>query len=175
MPSQSERDAARRREILDAAQGCFLRFGFSKTSLDDIAREAKLSRPLLYRKYPNKEAIFAALYDRVFRVQFDKAAEVIDGRGSKAARLRQACELVCIEPYEMILDAPMAEEFWVACDDVIPEILDEHETLWRSLLARVLPRQLVEVFNLALDGMYADKPATAALRARIAILVERFV
>lgn len=174
MPSPSERDAKRRREILDAAQTCFLRFGFSKTSLDDIAREAGLSRPLLYRKYPNKEAIFGALYDRTFRGQLDKAAVVAAGRGSVAAKLRQVCELVCIEPYELILTAPSADEFWIACAEVIPEILEDHARQWHAVIGKLLPKRLVEVFGLALDGLHADKPSPAALRARIAILIERF-
>ncbi len=175
MSSPSERDQARRREILDAAQTCFLRFGYSKTSLDDIARAAGLSRPLLYRKYPNKEAMFAALYDRTFRGQLDLAAEVVAGRAGVAAKLRQICELVCIAPYEMILAAPMADEFWAACTVVIPEILEAHARQWRGLIGKLLPRRLVEVFVLALDGLWVDKPSPAALRARIAILVDRFV
>lgn len=153
---------------------CFLRFGYGKTSLDDIAREAGLSRPLLYRKYPNKEAIFAALYDRVFRTQLDKCAEVVAGRASKASKLRQICELACVEPYEMVLAAPMADEFWAASSAIIPENLEAHNKQWRALLARLLPKSLVEVFDLALDGLHADKPPPAALRARIATLVERF-
>ena len=67
MASAADRDTARRREILDAAKTCFLKFGYGKTSLDDIARESGLSRPLLYRKFANKEAIFAALYPEVVR------------------------------------------------------------------------------------------------------------
>lgn len=174
MSSQSERDAARRREILEAAQTCFLRFGYSKTSLDDIAREAGLSRPLLYRKYRNKEAIFGALYDHVFRRQLELAAAAVAGRGSKRAKLVRICELVCIEPYVLIAQAPMVDEFWAASAEVIPEVLEAHAKLWRALLAQLLDKALVEVFDLALDGQHVDKPAPAVLRARIATLIERF-
>jgi AcrR family transcriptional regulator len=44
-----EEAAARRLSILQAARWCFLNFGFAKTSLDDIAKRAGISRTLLYR------------------------------------------------------------------------------------------------------------------------------
>ncbi|HET9621597.1 MAG TPA: helix-turn-helix domain-containing protein [Kofleriaceae bacterium] len=174
MASSADRDAARRREILEAAKTCFLKFGYGKTSLDDIARAAGLSRPLLYRKFANKEAIFTALYDDVFLGQLRKADAVLATRGGKADKLARACELACVEPYAMILGAPMAEEFWHACNEMIPEILDDHRRRWRALLGRLLPRDRVEVFDLALDGMYADMPSLAVLRKRIGVLIASF-
>ncbi|MEO8842809.1 MAG: TetR/AcrR family transcriptional regulator [Kofleriaceae bacterium] len=174
MPSAVERDAARRREILEAAKTCFLRFGYGKTSLDDIAKTAKLSRPLLYRKFPNKGAIFAALYDDVFETQLRCALDALATPGSKAEKLERSCQIVCVEPYELINRAPMAQEFWQACEDLIPETLERHRRKWRALLGKLLPKQLVEVFDLALEGLYADVPTVAVFRQRIGILVARF-
>ena len=45
-----DRDAARRRVILDAARDCILKFGYAKCSLEDIAKQAA-TRPLIYRKF----------------------------------------------------------------------------------------------------------------------------
>jgi len=59
-------DAARRRLILDAARNCFLRFGYTKTSLEDIAKQAAISRPLIYLKFKSKEEIFAAVVEDIF-------------------------------------------------------------------------------------------------------------
>ena len=174
MASSAERDSARRAEILEAAKSCFLRYGYGKTSLDDIAKEAGLSRPLLYRKYANKEAIFSAVYDAVFLAQFDKAVPIAEGRGSKRDRLLRMIEVVCVEPYSLILQAPMAEEFWTACEAVIPEILVDHRKKWRALLAQVMDKSLIETFDLALDGLYADTPTAAVYRQRVRVLVEQF-
>ncbi len=174
MARTTDRDLARRREILEAAKTCFLKYGYGKTSLDDIAQQAQLSRPLLYRKFANKEAIFAALYDEVCTAQLRAAVPVALAKGGKADRLIRMCELVYVEPYEMLRDAPMAEEFWAACELVIPEVLEAHDREWRALLARVLPAALVEVFALALDGLHADMPSTAVYRKRVAVLVAQF-
>ncbi|MBO0752994.1 MAG: helix-turn-helix transcriptional regulator [Bradyrhizobiaceae bacterium] len=46
--------------ILDAAIGVFFHFGFKKTSMDDVAAAAGLSRQGLYLKFRTKEQLFEA-------------------------------------------------------------------------------------------------------------------
>ncbi|ADB33006.1 transcriptional regulator, TetR family [Kribbella flavida DSM 17836] len=47
-------------EILEAALRVFLRFGFRKASMDEIARAAKLSRQALYLRYAGKQNLYEA-------------------------------------------------------------------------------------------------------------------
>jgi AcrR family transcriptional regulator len=51
-------DPVRRRRILDTALAIFLRFGFRKTSMDEVARAADISRQGLYLYFQNKEDLF---------------------------------------------------------------------------------------------------------------------
>jgi AcrR family transcriptional regulator len=60
-PKDPERDEKRRKQILEGALHCFLSFGFSKTSMEDVAKEAGVSRPLVYLKFGNKDALFAGV------------------------------------------------------------------------------------------------------------------
>jgi AcrR family transcriptional regulator len=53
--------AARRRQILDAASRCFVRNGFHATSMQDVLKEAGLSAGAVYRYFPSKAAIVAAI------------------------------------------------------------------------------------------------------------------
>ena len=55
---EAEGSGARRAAILDAATGVFLRYGFKKTSMDDLARAAGISRQGLYLHFATKEALF---------------------------------------------------------------------------------------------------------------------
>lgn len=48
----------RKQLIKENARKLFNRFGYQKTSLDDIARQCGLAKPTLYYYYPNKEAVF---------------------------------------------------------------------------------------------------------------------
>jgi AcrR family transcriptional regulator len=54
----SKDEKGRRDGILNAAGETFIRYGFRKTSMDDVARAAGLSRQSLYAYFPTKEALF---------------------------------------------------------------------------------------------------------------------
>jgi AcrR family transcriptional regulator len=56
-------DAVRRDAVLESALRTFARFGFRKTSMDDIAREAQISRPGLYFLFSSKANLFRAATD----------------------------------------------------------------------------------------------------------------
>lgn len=56
---------SRQEEILDAAGGVFLRYGYRKTSMDDVAHAAGLSRQGLYLHFRNKERLFHAVVERM--------------------------------------------------------------------------------------------------------------
>jgi len=60
MADALEATASRRIAILDAATSVFSRYGFKKTSMDDVARAAGLSRQGLYLHFATKEALFQA-------------------------------------------------------------------------------------------------------------------
>ena len=47
--------------ILDAAASCVLAFGVERVTLAEIARRAGVSRPTVYRRFPDTQSILAAL------------------------------------------------------------------------------------------------------------------
>jgi AcrR family transcriptional regulator len=49
----------KKKEILKAASDCFARYGYEKTTLDDIGKMVGLNKASLYYYYKNKEAIFS--------------------------------------------------------------------------------------------------------------------
>ena len=169
-------DAARRKVIVDAARDCFLQYGFGKTSLDDIARKAGISRPLIYRKYKNKEALFVAVFEDAYVERYPAAAAVVAGPGTKRAKLMRIYELLLIELWDEIAKAPRAIEFFDACTNLFPQVEAEHEKHRLKYTQAILgSRELAEVFMLAVDGLELDLPRTSVLRRRIQILIERFV
>jgi AcrR family transcriptional regulator len=52
--------------LLDAARACVLAVGVRRTTFSDVARRAGVSRMTLYRRYPDLEALLAALMTREF-------------------------------------------------------------------------------------------------------------
>jgi len=64
-PTRQPAAAAERRNlILDAAERCFVRTGFHRTTMQDVAAEAGMSAGNLYRYFPSKEAIVSGLSER---------------------------------------------------------------------------------------------------------------
>jgi TetR/AcrR family transcriptional regulator, repressor for uid operon len=63
-PFDDEAQAERRARILDAAERCFVRSGFHRTTMQDVAAEAKMSPGNLYRYFPSKDAIAGGLAER---------------------------------------------------------------------------------------------------------------
>ena len=56
--------AARRAHILDAAEACFVRNGFHRATMQDLAREAAMSPGNFYRYFESKEALVVGLVER---------------------------------------------------------------------------------------------------------------
>ena len=50
----------RRETVLESALVTFARFGYRKTSMEEVARAARISRPGLYFLFASKEALFRA-------------------------------------------------------------------------------------------------------------------
>jgi AcrR family transcriptional regulator len=70
--------------ILDAALVCIARWGLAKTGLDDVAREAGVSRATVYRAFPGgKDAVAEA----VARSELARFFAAVDSRLAEAATL----------------------------------------------------------------------------------------
>ncbi len=82
---------ARRRQLLEAALGVFARHGYRKTSMDDVAHAAGVSRQGLYLHFPTKEDLFRAAVEQALgRSQAAVATVLARGDGALEDRLVDA-------------------------------------------------------------------------------------
>jgi AcrR family transcriptional regulator len=58
---ESGTDGARQEQIVNAAIPVFLRYGYKRASMDEVAARANLSRQAIYLHFAGKEALFAAV------------------------------------------------------------------------------------------------------------------
>ncbi|WP_267421933.1 MULTISPECIES: TetR/AcrR family transcriptional regulator [unclassified Curtobacterium] len=73
--------AGRRESVLDSAMQTFVRFGYRKTSMDDVARAAQVSRQGLYFLFDSKPALFREAVTRALARDLDAVADALsDGR-----------------------------------------------------------------------------------------------
>lgn len=59
-PKPKATESLQQHRLLEAAMATFLRFGYRKTSMEEIARAAHISRQGLYLHFPTKEDLFSA-------------------------------------------------------------------------------------------------------------------
>lgn len=83
--------ASRRRQLLDVALETFARSGLDATTMDDIAHEAGVTKPLLYQHFKSKRALFLELLDEVV-VRIIKA---VTDAAESAVEPRHQVEAVC--------------------------------------------------------------------------------
>jgi AcrR family transcriptional regulator len=82
--------AVREQQMLDAAVQMFSVNGYHETSMDAIAAEAQISKPMLYLYYGSKEDLFGACLDRELGRFIDAVRADIDFSQSPKELLRNA-------------------------------------------------------------------------------------
>lgn len=85
--------AVRGQQLLDAAQRLFIENGYQGTSIEDLARAAGVSRPIIYHHYGSKDGIYLACLRRA-RVDLDQrlGAAAGDGSDNLQERLRRGID-----------------------------------------------------------------------------------
>lgn len=68
-----------REHLLDAASACYQRHGVLKTTVEHIAREAKVSRTTVYRYFRNRDEVVAAVVVRATRDLMQRLEERVRG------------------------------------------------------------------------------------------------
>jgi AcrR family transcriptional regulator len=74
-------DPAKRNQILDGARKVFTRMGFDAASMNDITKEAGVSKGTIYVYFENKEELFGALIARQRDLLFTDLRQVLDEGG----------------------------------------------------------------------------------------------
>ena len=111
--------AAERRElVLNAAVAEFAVHGLAGTSTEDVARQAGISQPYLFRLFPTKKALFVELVERCFRRVRDTFIAAAGDRTGEEALMAMA------DSYELLLEDRtlllLQMQVYAACGD--PEI-----------------------------------------------------
>ncbi|AGZ42786.1 TetR/AcrR family transcriptional regulator [Actinoplanes friuliensis] len=90
----TEIESGRREQVLESALVTFARFGFRKTSMEDVAQAANISRPGLYFLFSSKQSLFQAAVVHALDADVDAAERALaDVRRPLRERLIEAFDL----------------------------------------------------------------------------------
>jgi AcrR family transcriptional regulator len=127
--------------ILDAAFHAFATYGYRRTSMDDIAKGAGMSRSALYLSYRNKEDIFRSLAIRYF----DEAIRDMEAALNRPHQSREHAMLAAFVAkdgkfMEAVLSTPHGEELMDAGFSVTGDLAAAGEARMAEVLANWLGR-----------------------------------
>ena len=71
--------AAARERLVDAAEGCIDRFGVAKTTLEDVAKAADVSRATVYRYFRNRDELMLAVILRELDRSYEQSLDDFAG------------------------------------------------------------------------------------------------
>jgi AcrR family transcriptional regulator len=92
----AELDAAeefdRRDQILEAANECFTQLGIQRTSVQDVARMAKVSRGTVYRYFEDRDVLIQAAIEFGAQGFYREVAKAMEGKRTLAEQLGAMAE-----------------------------------------------------------------------------------
>lgn len=149
--------------ILKAAMDVFSAYGFRKTSMDDIAQAAGISRPALYQVFRNKTDIFRAVSVSMLDHTIYEATTVLDGDGPFHTRINQALEVSVLAVHRLLEQSPHGPELIGVNDEIASDIDD----LWAERMAQLIASAFENAYG---EGEIDLRGVPSAHLARLFIL-----
>jgi len=131
--------AAPDRRLIEAAEAQFRRFGYKRTTIDDITAGAGTGKGSLYLHFESKQAVYMAVVEASLERFVETTARLLDGPEPVPARLRTLVELT-IDHYgeDELLQASLFGKAGLVDGDVARLAADVQRTRIRSLLRELL-------------------------------------
>ena len=80
----------RRAQLLDVARRMFGTAGYHQVSMDAVAREAGVTKPILYDHFPSKRDLYLALLDADLTTLHDRVRSALDAPTGNRERIRSS-------------------------------------------------------------------------------------
>jgi AcrR family transcriptional regulator len=174
----------KKQRIINAAKAVFLKYGYGRVTMNDLAQAAGISRPALYLVFSKKEDVFRAVVRHMAR---EVAGEVSEGLGtvkSPLDKLKFVCEVWMVRPFDWLSQSPEAREIFESSHDFAQEAVAEAMSLFEGDLKSVIDlfpkgtlpkgishKQAAHLFAGAIAGIKKTCRTSAELREKIHDLI----
>ncbi|MEB0032791.1 TetR/AcrR family transcriptional regulator [Undibacterium sp. RTI2.1] len=128
----------KRDAMLLAARNTFLRYGYKRVTMNDLALAAGISRPALYLIFKNKEEIFNGVYEHWVKETLAEIEEKIAILKTPEEKLHLAFELWTVGPFELMLESSEAAELMECAFEFAQESLKQGYRAFEEVLLPVL-------------------------------------
>jgi AcrR family transcriptional regulator len=139
MPEKQELSELRRDQILQAATVVFARLGFHKARMEDIVKEAGLSKGAVYWYFDSKDEIITTILDRFMDRELENFQQISQAEGPIPDRLMTMVKLLAREVE--------------AIEDLMPIIYEFYAVAAREESVRKTIQRYFESFSTLLEGV----------------------
>jgi AcrR family transcriptional regulator len=176
---------ARRAVILDAALRVFGQYGYRRTSMDDIAREAQIGKGTIYLSFASKDEVFQALAQRLAQRMLAGAEAASRQPGTTADKLA-AMHAAWFGTYaDTISRSPHAADLLDAKHQLSADLAADAATRYKRLVRDVIteageldlepagltPGTAAELLIASARGLEPSASSPAAYRRQLTTLV----
>ena len=165
MPSPSEERRVRmtgqerRAQLLDVGRSVFAEVGYAAASIEEIAKRAKITKPVVYEHFGGKEGLYAVVVDREVRTLVASITAALEGDNPRLLLEQAALALLTYIEEEpdgfkvLIRDSPIAGGRG-SLASVIGDIANQVEhILANEFRQRGFDPKLSPIYSRALVGM----------------------
>jgi AcrR family transcriptional regulator len=140
-----------------AAADVFLRYGYARTTMGDIAKAAGMSRPALYLLFPGKEQAFEAGTMFLARRGLDDIRSALQGVTGLQPRLAKACVMLLVRVFELQHSVPDARDMDDLRFPVVRAIYAMCEEFFAGLIADEMPAPAIPADEAARVLLYGAR------------------
>jgi len=182
--AHAARNVGQSHKIIAAATHVFVRYGFKRVTMGEIAAAAGMSRAALYLVYPSKEDVLTAVVTQVFAAMLDEIHHGLGYCATAEEQLTFALDVWCVRGFELVQASPDAKDLYesgyrfaaevmaTATADFVALVADVLDPLVRQQATVVLSSvQIAQVLASAVLGFKGSATTTEQLRTMIARLI----
>ncbi len=178
MISVTDQQDIKREKILEAAHYRFLHYGYSKTTMNEIAGDLSMSKALLYYYFPDKSQLYIA----VMRKVANEYIKILNDNSGSFNSIKEAFDFQINTNHDFIVTNYNFFDFFKLNDQNLPdaiwEIVDQVHASEVSLLVSAIEKETErgnipkienadQIIILLLDAMHGVKASSAPHKKQI--------
>lgn len=167
-------------QVIAAAWKVFIRYGYRRVTMADLAQAAQMSRPALYLVFSSKEQIFIEVVSRLTSSHLEEIREGILRLKTVDEKLEFAFEVWVVRPFELIQSSPDAADLYESVKEFAAEAISRSAADFDALLVEILepwvrkkkasklsPQQIARLLRTSAKGFHVAAKDSADLRELI--------
>ncbi|WP_372751519.1 TetR/AcrR family transcriptional regulator [Labilibaculum sp.] len=169
--------------VVRAAQKLFLKYGYTKVNMGDIAKAANMSRPLLYTMFKGKDDIFENVIWKIASELTEKAQKEIVAFDHPLEKLEKLLQIWVLDMFEELSKSEEAKELYECSYGFVQETMNKVNDLFLTDIENVLqqfpkeslngglnPKELAAIFLASIVGFKKTSENVKDLKSKIQLL-----